>query len=102
MRDLAAAGAPVYGWNRSAATANAAAAEGFDASTDLAAVLRRAQEDRALLVIGVPMFAVGGLLDQIAELAPDCGMKYLPRAVAYGKLRAMVAGRDIVRKELGG
>lgn len=74
MRDLAAAGAPVYGWNRSAATANAAAAEGFDASTDLAAVLRRAQEDRALLVIGVPMFAVGGLLDQIAELAPDCGI----------------------------
>ena len=23
-------------------------------------------------------------------LAPDCGMKYLPRAVADGKLRAMV------------
>ncbi|MFD5868219.1 prephenate dehydrogenase [Corynebacterium sp. NPDC060344] len=74
MRDLAGAGAPVYGWNRSAATADAAAAEGFDASTDLAAVLRRAQEDRALLVIGVPMFAVGGLLDQIAEHAPDCGI----------------------------
>lgn len=33
-------------------------------------------------------------------LAPDCGMKYLPRAVALGKLRAMVAGRDLVRDEL--
>ena len=33
-------------------------------------------------------------------VAPDCGMKYLPREVAYGKLRAMVAGRDIVRAEL--
>lgn len=35
-------------------------------------------------------------------VAPDCGMKYLPRDVAYGKLRAMVAGRDIVRGEIAG
>jgi 5-methyltetrahydropteroyltriglutamate--homocysteine methyltransferase len=34
-------------------------------------------------------------------VAPDCGMKYLPRAVAYGKLCAMVAGARIVRTELG-
>ena len=34
-------------------------------------------------------------------VAPDCGMKYLPRDVAAGKLRAMVAGARIVRKELG-
>ena len=33
-------------------------------------------------------------------LAPDCGMKYLPREVALGKLRALVAGRDLVRDEL--
>jgi len=33
-------------------------------------------------------------------VAPDCGMKYLPRDVAYGKLVAMVRGRDIVRAEL--
>jgi 5-methyltetrahydropteroyltriglutamate--homocysteine methyltransferase len=33
-------------------------------------------------------------------LAPDCGMKYLPRDVALGKLRALVAGRDLVRDEL--
>jgi 5-methyltetrahydropteroyltriglutamate--homocysteine methyltransferase len=32
--------------------------------------------------------------------APDCGMKYLPRATAFGKLKAMVAGAAIVRKEL--
>src|SRR6476646_8373283 len=31
--------------------------------------------------------------------APDCGMKYLPRAVAYGKLEAMVAGAAAVRAE---
>ncbi len=35
-------------------------------------------------------------------VAPDCGMKYLPREVAFGKLRAMVDGAAIVRRELGG
>jgi 5-methyltetrahydropteroyltriglutamate--homocysteine methyltransferase len=34
-------------------------------------------------------------------IAPDCGMKYLPRAVADAKLRAMVAGTRLVRQELG-
>jgi 5-methyltetrahydropteroyltriglutamate--homocysteine methyltransferase len=34
-------------------------------------------------------------------IAPDCGMKYLPRAVAFGKLQAMVAGTRTVRAELG-
>ncbi len=33
-------------------------------------------------------------------IAPDCGMKYLPRETAMGKLRAMVAGAKIVRAEL--
>ncbi|MFO1080590.1 MAG: 5-methyltetrahydropteroyltriglutamate--homocysteine methyltransferase [Reyranellaceae bacterium] len=32
--------------------------------------------------------------------APDCGMKYLPRATAYGKLKALAAGAAIVRREL--
>jgi 5-methyltetrahydropteroyltriglutamate--homocysteine methyltransferase len=35
-------------------------------------------------------------------VAPDCGMKYLPREAAFGKLRAMVDGAAIVRRELGG
>src|SRR5919108_305714 len=34
-------------------------------------------------------------------VAPDCGMKYLPRAVAYRKLRAMVLGAAIMRESLG-
>jgi len=33
-------------------------------------------------------------------IAPDCGMKYLPRATALGKLKAMAAGAAIIRKEL--
>ena len=35
-------------------------------------------------------------------VAPDCGMKYLDRDTALGKLKAMVAGTDIVRKEIEG
>jgi 5-methyltetrahydropteroyltriglutamate--homocysteine methyltransferase len=33
--------------------------------------------------------------------APDCGMKYLEREVAFGKLRALADGARIVRRELG-
>jgi 5-methyltetrahydropteroyltriglutamate--homocysteine methyltransferase len=33
-------------------------------------------------------------------IAPDCGMKYLPRDVAFGKLQAMVQGTEIVRREI--
>jgi 5-methyltetrahydropteroyltriglutamate--homocysteine methyltransferase len=35
-------------------------------------------------------------------IAPDCGMKYLPRETAFGKMQAMVEGTKIVRSELGG
>jgi 5-methyltetrahydropteroyltriglutamate--homocysteine methyltransferase len=34
-------------------------------------------------------------------LAPDCGMKYLTREAAFGKLQSLVEGARIVRKELG-
>jgi len=33
-------------------------------------------------------------------IAPDCGLKYLPREVASGKLRAMVDGAQMVRAQL--
>jgi 5-methyltetrahydropteroyltriglutamate--homocysteine methyltransferase len=33
-------------------------------------------------------------------VAPDCGLKYLPRDVAFGKMGAMVEGTKIVRQEL--
>jgi 5-methyltetrahydropteroyltriglutamate--homocysteine methyltransferase len=34
-------------------------------------------------------------------VAPDCGLKYLARDVAFGKMKAMVEGAKLVRKELG-
>lgn len=33
-------------------------------------------------------------------VAPDCGLKYLPRDIAFGKMKAMADGAAIVRKEL--
>jgi len=35
-------------------------------------------------------------------LAPDCGMKYLPRDVAFGKIRAMSDAAMLLRAEFGG
>ena len=32
-------------------------------------------------------------------VAPDCGMKYLPHDVAFAKMRAMVAGAQLLRSE---
>jgi 5-methyltetrahydropteroyltriglutamate--homocysteine methyltransferase len=32
--------------------------------------------------------------------APDCGMKYLSRATAFGKLKALADGAAIVRREI--
>ena len=34
-------------------------------------------------------------------VAPDCGLKYLAREVAFGKMQAMVEGTKIVRRERG-
>jgi 5-methyltetrahydropteroyltriglutamate--homocysteine methyltransferase len=33
-------------------------------------------------------------------VAPDCGLKYLPRAVAFGKMKAMADGAKLVRAKL--
>jgi len=35
-------------------------------------------------------------------IAPDCGLKYLPREVAFGKMKAMADGAAIVRAEHAG
>ncbi len=43
--------------------------------------------------------ALACLRPQDVILAPDCGMKYLPREVAFGKLESMVAAAHILRHE---
>ena len=34
--------------------------------------------------------------------APDCGMRYIPRDLAFAKLKALAEGAAIVRRELVG
>ena len=58
---------------------------GVETAETVAARIRRA----------LPFVAAADII-----LAPDCGMKYLPRATALGKLKAMVAGAAIMRAEL--
>jgi hypothetical protein len=35
-------------------------------------------------------------------VAPDCGLKYMPRSVAFEKMKAMVEGGKLVRSTLQG
>jgi len=72
MRATKAAGREVFGYNRSVEGAQAAAADGFDATTDLTETLTRAAGSRALIVLAVPMPGVAGMLAHIGELAPKC------------------------------
>ena len=44
--------------------------------------------------------AMGHVPPERLVLAPDCGMKYLPRAVAFGKLQALAQGAAIVRRDM--
>jgi 5-methyltetrahydropteroyltriglutamate--homocysteine methyltransferase len=53
------------------------------------------------LVAGRIRRALEVLPPERLQVAPDCGMKYLPRERAFRKLEAMVAGARLVRAELG-
>ena len=45
--------------------------------------------------------ALGVLPPERLVVAPDCGMKYLSRELAFRKLEALVAGARLVREDLG-
>jgi 5-methyltetrahydropteroyltriglutamate--homocysteine methyltransferase len=53
------------------------------------------------IVAGRIRAALSHVTPERLVVAPDCGMKYLPRAVAYAKMKAMVDGARIVRQEIG-
>ncbi len=52
------------------------------------------------LVAGRIRAALRHLPHDRLTLAPDCGMKYLPRPIAFAKLQALAQGAAIVRREL--
>lgn len=72
LRASVAAGREGFGYNRSFQGAAAARAEGFDASTDLTEALTWAADRDALIVLAVPMPALGAMLDGIVRLAREC------------------------------
>ncbi|MFT4042861.1 MAG: prephenate dehydrogenase [Gordonia sp. (in: high G+C Gram-positive bacteria)] len=72
LRCLADAGHQAFGYNRSAATVTAARSGGYDATTDLAEVLRRAAATDALIVLATPVTTIDPLLRALAQWAPDC------------------------------
>ncbi len=74
LRALVAAGRTAWGYNRSPETVRDAEAAGFDATADLAAALRRAAEQDALIVIAVPTPIVGQVAAAIAAHAPGCAL----------------------------
>ncbi|CAN5525257.1 prephenate dehydrogenase [soil metagenome] len=100
MRAAAAAGRPVYGYNRSTDGAQAATFDGFDASTDLTAVLTRAAADQALIVIAVPMPAVSVILAHIADTAPDCPLTDV--ISVKGAVRDEVKAAGLLSRYVGG
>jgi 5-methyltetrahydropteroyltriglutamate--homocysteine methyltransferase len=53
------------------------------------------------LVVGRIKRALPYVQKEDVILAPDCGMKYLPRDIAFGKMKAMVEAAKILRSELG-
>ena len=73
------------------------------------ALLELGQDDATLLALrdmewaGIDVVTDGEVRRRATRrlwLGPDCGMKYLQREVAFGKLQSLVAGRDLVRREL--
>ena len=72
LRAAVASGREAFGYNRSAEGAQAARADGFAAGTDLIEALTWAADRRALIVLAVPMPAVGQLLGYVGQLAADC------------------------------
>lgn len=45
--------------------------------------------------------ALAHVAPQDVILAPDCGMKYLPRDAAFGKMRATVRAAELLRAAHG-
>lgn len=72
MRAAAAAGRAVFGYNRSVDGVKAAQFDGFDATADLDEALSRAADSDALIVLAVPMPALGTMLEHIRAVAPNC------------------------------
>ena len=74
MRAATAAGRETFGYNRSIEGVQAARKDGFAATTEITEALRWAAEREALVVLAVPMPAVGQMLGHITANAAECAL----------------------------
>ena len=103
MRAGQAAGREVFGYNRSVDAVKSAAADGFDATDDLTATLKRAASSAALIVLAVPVPALPIMLGHVREIAPDCPLtdvvsvkgNVLEQVRQYGLLANFVGGHPM-------
>lgn len=100
LRAAVDAGRVAWGYNRSGDTATAARADGFDADSDLIAVLERAAAEDALIVIAVPVPAVDGVLAAVAEHAPNCALTDVVSVKA--EIAAAVSRHGLGARYVGG
>ncbi|MGC0366379.1 prephenate dehydrogenase [Rhodococcus sp. 27YEA15] len=100
LRAAAAAGRQAFGYNRSNESADAARTDGYDADTDLTAVLNRARDTGAIIVVAVPMPAVEATLTKIAEHAP--GNPITDVVSVKGEVRDAVARAGLSSRFVGG
>ncbi|WP_193125439.1 prephenate dehydrogenase [Nocardia brasiliensis] len=100
LRAAVAAGYDAWGFNRSATGASAARADGFDVTEDLPATLSRAAAADALLVLAVPMPAVGPLLSAVATYAPHCALTDV--VSVKGPVVAAVRKEGLAARYVGG
>ncbi|MGW4328308.1 prephenate dehydrogenase [Nocardia sp. NPDC004573] len=100
LRAAVAADYDGWGYNRSAAGARAARADGFDVTEDLPAALRRAAATDALIVVAVPMPAVDHMLSAIAGYAPECAITDV--VSVKGPVAAAVREHGLAQRYVGG
>lgn len=94
------AGYETWGFNRSEAGAKAARSDGFDVRSDIEAVLGRAAESDALIVIGVPMPALDAVLTDIRTFAPQCA--FTDVVSVKGPVAETVHRHELSAKYVGG
>ncbi len=103
VRAAKAAGREVFGYNRSAQGVEAARFDGFDATSSLDEALSRAATTGALIVLAVPVPALGSKLGHIRNIAPGCPLTdvtsvkgvVLEEVAAAGLLERFVGGHPM-------
>jgi prephenate dehydrogenase len=100
LRAVVSTGRTAWGYNRSAGSVEAARSDGYDADDDLEAVLRRAADADALIVVAVPMTAVDSVLTAVAQYAPACAVTDVVSVKA--EMATAVAAHGLSARYVGG